>query len=840
MIRFRLGLNVLLLCMLILMGRGTFAQDCPPSRLSVGSQARVVDSANRLRDAPSTGANRIGEIPPNVGFNVLAIGDCEGGYRWVEVDFGGQVGWTAEGDASAYFLEPLSASTAATSETPSDLPLLVRRITAPEEGGTWGKIQILPDGGLVSSRGVFSSDLNAPPLSLPPQTDVRQDYLASPTQPNLVFVYSLDSSFRLWDTASNQVIWERTLTPPNPNSIGGGIYFQKAGFSGDGSLLVYTSTEGTQALDMTTLQPVTLSEPIADRFALSQSARWIAHYPVKWFQPEDLSETAVLLLDRDTNTQTTLTRDSLEQVMSLAFTPDDTQLVSVDLSGALDVWRVGEWSRRRSERGADIIANGQLAASNTHAAYVGDASIGERVLVIVRDLATLEEVGTLILEGSSGAEVAFTPDGSQLVVSAARELFFVDVAALPNASPLTLIERAAPTVDTSALQTLDFTCGQPTQLGNNTIVRTQDTLRMRAFPSTNGEFIESIAPDTELEVDGIQADPVVCNEGYTWVHVRLASDRNRMGWVAESDATTQNLSVVSSGFAGANANTFANVTTLFWSHDGGRIFVSDLRRTYMLDLNAPNLLYVVPALGKFAHPVTGAPVWVAGIDNAETLIEWNSDTGERRTMLEFQEIRSGGAVMHAMADAFVVFDYDTFYRIERSILSVSQRTKLLSTYANFVRFSPSGRWLGVVGQNAGDVLLVDVNRAAPVPLTSDTNAAIERFAFDASDNYVFVTHRNNITEIRSLPNLTLVQTVPNAQPIGVSADGSLFLNGRNGALVELATLTERWQISGIGSITHAAFNADSSRLAVIAGGKLYLYDVVSGRQLAMFNGYQGR
>jgi hypothetical protein len=96
------------------LGVGTVTQPAaacpgaPPPRLVVGAQARVIlsTSPNNLRDAPVTGAV-LAQIPAGGAFTVLAGPTCANAMNWWQVNYNGTVGWTAEGDASGYWLEPL-------------------------------------------------------------------------------------------------------------------------------------------------------------------------------------------------------------------------------------------------------------------------------------------------------------------------------------------------------------------------------------------------------------------------------------------------------------------------------------------------------------------------------------------------------------------------------------------------------------------------------------------------------------------------------------------------------------------------------------------------------------
>ncbi|MFN8452120.1 MAG: SH3 domain-containing protein [Anaerolineae bacterium] len=83
-------------------------EGAPPSRLSVGGMGRVTPGApNRLRAQPGTSAAVIGNIPAGATFQVLAGPTCANGYAWWQVNYGGVVGWTAEGSGAQYWIEPL-------------------------------------------------------------------------------------------------------------------------------------------------------------------------------------------------------------------------------------------------------------------------------------------------------------------------------------------------------------------------------------------------------------------------------------------------------------------------------------------------------------------------------------------------------------------------------------------------------------------------------------------------------------------------------------------------------------------------------------------------------------
>jgi len=85
---------------------------CPgtqTSRLIVGQDGRVAEPTvpNNLRATPSANGELIGQIPGGQQFSVMDGPVCADGFAWWQVNFNGIVGWTVEGSANDYFLEPL-------------------------------------------------------------------------------------------------------------------------------------------------------------------------------------------------------------------------------------------------------------------------------------------------------------------------------------------------------------------------------------------------------------------------------------------------------------------------------------------------------------------------------------------------------------------------------------------------------------------------------------------------------------------------------------------------------------------------------------------------------------
>jgi len=86
--------------------------DAPQSRLHVGDEALVgsdPQTANRVRQQASSDSTKVGTINPDEHVEIIGGPQCNQGLVWWEIRSlsSGLTGWTAEGDASSYWLVPL-------------------------------------------------------------------------------------------------------------------------------------------------------------------------------------------------------------------------------------------------------------------------------------------------------------------------------------------------------------------------------------------------------------------------------------------------------------------------------------------------------------------------------------------------------------------------------------------------------------------------------------------------------------------------------------------------------------------------------------------------------------
>lgn len=94
--------------------RPSACEEAPrPTRLVVRERGRVSEENERdtaelvnIREGPGTGNRIIGQMDLGEVFLVLEGPECSSQYAWYQVQFGDTVGWIAEGDREAYYVEP--------------------------------------------------------------------------------------------------------------------------------------------------------------------------------------------------------------------------------------------------------------------------------------------------------------------------------------------------------------------------------------------------------------------------------------------------------------------------------------------------------------------------------------------------------------------------------------------------------------------------------------------------------------------------------------------------------------------------------------------------------------
>ncbi|MCL4247075.1 MAG: hypothetical protein KJ065_02865 [Anaerolineae bacterium] len=89
--------------------------DCagaPPAIIAVGGRAMITPGTtpNRFRRVPGLSGQVIGHIESGEQFSVIGGPECADSHRWWQVDFEGNVGWTADGEGDQYWIVPIEPS----------------------------------------------------------------------------------------------------------------------------------------------------------------------------------------------------------------------------------------------------------------------------------------------------------------------------------------------------------------------------------------------------------------------------------------------------------------------------------------------------------------------------------------------------------------------------------------------------------------------------------------------------------------------------------------------------------------------------------------------------------
>lgn len=287
---------------------------CPPpsdtltymkTRLAPGIEAQVLPGLpNNLRDGPNDASTVTGQIAGGEIFEVIGGPFCDDqGTLWWQVNYNGLGGYTAEGRAGEYYVQPAP---------PVGLPsvaglpaITVANLTSVAEvsaayGSFAGGIAFLPDGrlaltGNAGSEGVWLYDLA---MFIQPRiysAAERLPFVAATSIADTVLLGGDGGTIRLWNL--NSQLLERTQLRHSTSAL------TAIAISPDAATLLST---GGLAL--------TSANSTDDRYA-------------------------VVLWDVATVSQRAVLRGHTDEVIAAAFSPDGTFIYSASLDGTLRIWR---------------------------------------------------------------------------------------------------------------------------------------------------------------------------------------------------------------------------------------------------------------------------------------------------------------------------------------------------------------------------------------------------------------------------------------------------------------------------------------------------------------------
>ena len=230
------------------------AVQCPTiPRLIVGQPARVTDEngvPNNIRDGAGRSNNKIGEIPAGAMFTVMGGPTCTADLVWWQINYNGVVGWTAEGDAEDYFVEPIRPLSYPTAQavTPLNAAQLVQ---LGSQNLTFAPLSMdyaplldymafaRPDG-----VGLYSA---AAPISVPGQTGFNITLVEFNPNATMIAAAEYNSStdvsqVRVWTINPGNPAPTFTIkwVMPNPGRLAGDLEF-----SPNGQRLAVSNSNGT-------------------------------------------------------------------------------------------------------------------------------------------------------------------------------------------------------------------------------------------------------------------------------------------------------------------------------------------------------------------------------------------------------------------------------------------------------------------------------------------------------------------------------------------------------------------------------------------------------------------
>jgi WD40 repeat protein len=443
------------------------AQPCPAGtvrepRLVIGMQGQVNSTTpSRLRDKPTTRGQEVTQIKGRGLFTVLAGPVCGDGLNWWKVDYNGAVGWTAEGSADEYFLNPVAATatpTATNTATPTYTPTatytpsitptptvtLTPSITPTPSNTPTQTPTPLPEPHSVSwsadgkwlavgtLNGVYlynAADLNSPPKQIGSAEDIAR-LRFNPKQNSLLAVQRQGFKGVDWlDIETGEIV----------HSFDGG----HIGWSGDGSqfavaspgsIMVYNTETGERLNTLSSWSSVP-EEASLNAVALNGSG-----------SQAFAADRGMLLWNVAGGQHTFLARGDMEnpgRVYAVAFSPDNSRVVIGDSRGNIQMWDAASRQRVRSAiRGEGVSTSNQVNAItfSPDGKQIATAESEPQGIVRIYNAADLKLANTFGVNTGDTAvyDLAFSPDGKRLAIATDTTVRILDTTTYDQMTTLIL------------------------------------------------------------------------------------------------------------------------------------------------------------------------------------------------------------------------------------------------------------------------------------------------------------------------------------------------------------------------------------------------------------------
>jgi hypothetical protein len=328
-----------------------------PTRLIAQMQARVVPGGapNNLRAEPRTDAALVGEIAPNAVFSIIAGPQCANGLAWWQVDYDGQIGWTAEGQDGDYWLEPLP---------PRALPLNLEAITVENaeqigelsraEGNFTAELVWSPDGNTLAvlggrgAEGVWMyrrNDLEATPRLQRDESLILS--LAFAPGGEFLLLGDIAGGVHLWNLDPNAPLLEATFLQGHDADVMAVAFDPDRDLFASVGATAFTTvpvarTNAILVWDSNTVSQVAVLSGHTARvntLAFSPDGALLASGSGA-IDPNSPPDFTIRLWDAATGEQRSVLEGHTAPVRSVAFSPDGMLLASGSLDGTVRLWDV--------------------------------------------------------------------------------------------------------------------------------------------------------------------------------------------------------------------------------------------------------------------------------------------------------------------------------------------------------------------------------------------------------------------------------------------------------------------------------------------------------------------
>lgn len=358
------------------------------SRIIYGVEAEVISGYLNLRAQPSTDGPALLQAPAGLPLEVASGPDCVDGYVWWLVNVGGQMGYLAEAGDGAYFVAPTSPAALPSREKLNvNLVRFLQEISFVEgnfsPAHAWsGDGQYLALPGAAGSDSLWIFDLRQPELSPSIlEYDAGITELAFRPGHSQILFGSSEGSLHLWQLEPGEALAAEELLYLNAH--GGNV--SALAFSADG-----------------------------DQFASAG--------PLAYTHQDVSREFAAIVWDLPTVSQQTILAGHRGLIRALAFRPDGSVVASGAEDNDVKFWSVSSGSSYPSfPYGSPPVALAYSADGSRIA--VGVAGPGPNLQILNADSLLLE--ATYAQATDNTTSLAFSPDGSMLVVGAAEGTFTI-------------------------------------------------------------------------------------------------------------------------------------------------------------------------------------------------------------------------------------------------------------------------------------------------------------------------------------------------------------------------------------------------------------------------------